>query len=81
MDLLVRLRGARGFEWDRGNSGKNLRKPLVGTPPNLEDLEDGEPKVAIDFRRIYATLLQDVLRVEPKMIVPGWDPLPLFRQG
>jgi uncharacterized protein (DUF1501 family) len=33
-------------------------KPGVHGPyPNLRDLDDGDPKFAIDFRRVYATLL------------------------
>jgi uncharacterized protein (DUF1501 family) len=33
-------------------------KPGVHGPyPNLRDLDDGDPKFGIDFRRVYATLL------------------------
>jgi len=37
--------------------GPEVRAGLHGPYPNLEDLEDGDPKYAIDFRRIYATVL------------------------
>ena len=62
-------------------AGKNLRQPLVGTAPSLEDLEDGEPKVGIDFRRVYATLIRDVLGTAPEAVVGQATPLSLFRRG
>ncbi len=37
--------------------GPEVRAGLHGPYPNLEDLEDGDPKYAIDFRRVYATVL------------------------
>jgi uncharacterized protein (DUF1501 family) len=37
--------------------GPAVRPGLHGPHPNLEDLEDGDPKYAIDFRWIYATVL------------------------
>jgi uncharacterized protein (DUF1501 family) len=37
--------------------GGSLRAGLYGPYPNLHDLQDGDPKHAIDFRQVYATLL------------------------
>lgn len=37
--------------------GPGVRPGLHGPYPNLEDLEDGDPKYAIDFRSVYATIL------------------------
>lgn len=59
-------------------AGKNLAKPVLGTAPDLEDLVDGEPKAGIDFRTVYATLLDEVLGVPAPTVVPGVQPLPLF---
>lgn len=38
-------------------AGPAVKAGLHGPYPNLRDLEDGDPKFAIDFRRVYATLL------------------------
>jgi uncharacterized protein (DUF1501 family) len=37
--------------------GAAVKAGLHGPYPNLQDLEDGDPKHAIDFRQVYATLL------------------------
>jgi uncharacterized protein (DUF1501 family) len=37
--------------------GEAVKSGLHGPYPNLADLADGDPKHAIDFRRVYATLL------------------------
>jgi uncharacterized protein (DUF1501 family) len=37
--------------------GEPLHGGVYGPYPNLQDLQDGDPKHAIDFRRIYATVL------------------------
>jgi uncharacterized protein (DUF1501 family) len=42
--------------------GPGVRAGLHGPYPNLEDLVDGDPKYAIDFRRVYATILDRWLR-------------------
>jgi uncharacterized protein (DUF1501 family) len=38
-------------------AGPAVRAGLHGPYPDLHDLVDGDPKFAIDFRRVYATLL------------------------
>jgi len=37
--------------------GQAVKAGLHGPYPNLQDLQDGDPKHAIDFRRVYATVL------------------------
>jgi uncharacterized protein (DUF1501 family) len=37
--------------------GPGVAPGLHGPSPDLQDLADGDPKFAIDFRRVYATLL------------------------
>ena len=39
--------------------GGAIRRGLVGTTPSLTDLEDGDLKTHIDFRRDYAAALDD----------------------
>jgi uncharacterized protein (DUF1501 family) len=38
-------------------AGTGVRSGLYGPYPNLSDLQDGDPRHAIDFREVYATLL------------------------
>jgi uncharacterized protein (DUF1501 family) len=38
-------------------AGPSIRPGLHGPYPNLTELEDGDPRFAIDFRRVYATIL------------------------
>jgi uncharacterized protein (DUF1501 family) len=38
-------------------AGPSIKPGLHGPYPNLTDLEDGDPRFAIDFRRVYATIL------------------------
>jgi uncharacterized protein (DUF1501 family) len=37
--------------------GEGVRGGVHGPYPNLQDLHDGDPKHALDFRQVYATLL------------------------
>jgi uncharacterized protein (DUF1501 family) len=41
--------------------GGGVRPGLHGPYPNLQDLQDGDPKHSLDFRRIYATILDQWL--------------------
>ncbi len=59
--------------------GRPVEAGLYGTHPDLSDLKDGDPKHAIDFRRLYATLLKDWLGIPPTPVLgDGFDPLPLL---
>ena len=42
-------------------AGPHVRPGLDGAYPSLPDLVDGDLKMAVDFRRVYATVLQDWL--------------------
>jgi uncharacterized protein (DUF1501 family) len=60
--------------------GKHVRAGLVGATPSLLDLEDGDLKMAVDFRRIYAAVLQDWLALPAASALGGrFDPLPVIR--
>jgi uncharacterized protein (DUF1501 family) len=52
-------------------AGKDVRAGVHGPYPNLSDLDDGDPKHAIDFRRIYATLLRDWLGAPAEAVLGG----------
>ncbi len=61
-------------------AGVGVRPGLVGPSPSLTDLEDGDLKVGVDFRRVYAAVLGGWLGL-PAEPAPGraFGPLPLFR--
>jgi uncharacterized protein (DUF1501 family) len=46
-----------------------VRSGLHGPYPNLAELEDGDPRHAIDFRRIYATILDRWLNCPSRLVL------------
>ncbi len=59
--------------------GSALQQPLIGEHPSLQDLDQGDLKFRIDYRQVYADLLQNWLGVEPESILGGsFAPLGLF---
>jgi uncharacterized protein (DUF1501 family) len=58
--------------------GDAVRSGVHGPYPNLQDLQDGDPRHAIDFRRVYASVLDQWLQC-PSQTVLGqkFEPLPL----
>ena len=60
-------------------AGEPVRGGLIGATPDLNDLVDGDLKSNLDFRRLYAGLLRDWLKVPPARICGGdFEPLNLF---
>lgn len=71
---------------DHGTSGPVLvAGPVVkpgpfGSTPSLLDLEDGDLKTSVDFRQVYATLLQDWLGLSSEVPLGGkFERLPFLR--
>jgi uncharacterized protein (DUF1501 family) len=61
-------------------AGPGVRAGLVGEAPRLLDLEGGDLKMGIDFRRVYATVLQDWLRLPGRpSLGDDFEKLHLFR--
>jgi len=61
-------------------AGPGVRPGLHGRVPSLTDLEDGDLKTSVDFRRVYATALQGWLGLPTgPALGAGFDPLPLLR--
>jgi uncharacterized protein (DUF1501 family) len=61
-------------------AGAGVQSGLVGTAPNLLDLVGNAPKMTMDFRRVYATVLENWLGIASKEAVGGeFECLPLFR--
>jgi uncharacterized protein (DUF1501 family) len=49
--------------------GKPLKRGLLGRYPSLTDLDHGDLKYTVDFRSVYATVLQDWLDAPSKPIL------------
>jgi uncharacterized protein (DUF1501 family) len=61
-------------------AGAGVHPGLVGPTPSLTDLEDGDLRVGVDFRRVYAAVLDGWLGLPAKAALGGaFEPLPLFR--
>jgi uncharacterized protein (DUF1501 family) len=62
-------------------SGPEFLQPLLGTYPSLTDLDEGDLKYSVDYRRLYSSILQHWLSLDPNEILGDrFEPLPLFRQ-
>ena len=61
-------------------AGPGVRPGVHGKVPSLTDLVDGDPKIATDFRRVYATILEDWLGLPSQgPLGSAFEPMPLFR--
>jgi uncharacterized protein (DUF1501 family) len=61
-------------------AGAGVRPGLVGRTPSLTDLEDGDLKVGLDFRRVYAAVLDGWLGLPAEPALGGvFETVPLFR--
>lgn len=49
--------------------GGRVRGGLYGIYPSLTDLDNGDLKFTVDFRQVYATILQDWLGADPTQIL------------
>lgn len=60
--------------------GPRARAGVHGAAPDLASLVDGDVAHRVDFRSVYAGLLQDWLKLDAaKIIGPAFSPLPLVR--
>jgi uncharacterized protein (DUF1501 family) len=60
--------------------GPKLRQGLVGRHPSLTDLDSGDLKFHVDFRSVYATLLQSWLDAPSKPVLGGqFQTLPILK--
>jgi hypothetical protein len=79
----VKENGSRGTDHGSGScmfvAGTQVAGGLVGKHPSLDDLTDGDIKYHTDFRRVYATLLDDWLGVPSKGVLHDtFEKLPLI---
>jgi uncharacterized protein (DUF1501 family) len=60
--------------------GAPVRPGLHGTYPSMTNLDQGDLKYTLDFRTIYAAVLRDWLKTDPKPILGGdFPPVQLLR--
>jgi uncharacterized protein (DUF1501 family) len=59
--------------------GRGVKPGPHGPYPDLAHLDDGDPRHAIDFRRVYATILDRWLAVPHQQILgASFEPLPML---
>jgi len=80
----VRENGRRGTDHGAAAplflAGGRVKGGLVGTHPSLTDLDHGALKVHIDFRRVYATVLDQWLGLDSRTILDGrFEPLDVLQ--
>ncbi len=57
-----------------------IRGGVHGAYPSLDDLDQGDLRHSVDFRRVYATVLEHALGVKPGVVLPAeFTSLPLYR--
>ena len=66
--------GSRGTDHGAGGHvvliGRSVKGGLYGEPPSLRNLDDrGDLRVQIDFRRVYATILETWLQADSRDIL------------
>ncbi|MFG1603388.1 DUF1501 domain-containing protein [Actinoplanes sp. NPDC049265] len=52
--------------------GAGVTGGMYGDPPSLTDLDDGDLVHTVDFRDVYATVLDDVLGADAGKVLDGW---------
>lgn len=71
----VRENGSRGTDHGAAAplfiAGDAIQGGVIGAPPDLDDLDDGDVRFQTDFRQIYATLLERWLGVESQGALGG----------
>ncbi len=82
----VQENGAKGTDHGAAShifvAGPAVKGGLVGKYPRLDDLDDGDMKFAIDFRRVYTTLLSGWLGCDTKGVIDGtFGRLPLLAKA
>jgi uncharacterized protein (DUF1501 family) len=61
-------------------AGSAIRPGLHGPAPDLNALKDGDLQFTVDFREVYAAVLEHWLKVAPSAILPGtWKGVDVFR--
>jgi uncharacterized protein (DUF1501 family) len=73
-----RVQANAGGGTDHGTSapvfiaGNRVAGGFYGEQPSLTNLIQGDLAVVVDFRDVYASMLEDVLGTEAESVLPGW---------
>ena len=71
----VRENASAGTDHGKGSclfvAGTPVKGGVYGTHPSLTDLDKGDLKYTVDFRRIYATVLEDWLKGNSQPVLNG----------
>ena len=51
--------------------GTMVRPGIIGTHPSLTDLDAGDLKFGIDFRSVYASVLEEWMQSPPEKVLGG----------
>ena len=70
--------GSKGTDHGSGSclfvAGPAIKGGLIGAHPSIKDLDDGDLRYHTDFRRLYATLLDNWLGCDCKAVLGAkWD--------
>jgi uncharacterized protein (DUF1501 family) len=81
----VQENGSRGTDHGAASclflAGPRVKGGLVGKHPSLATLDDGDLKFHTDFRQVYATLLDQWLGCDSRLVLGGkFEHLPLLRK-
>jgi uncharacterized protein (DUF1501 family) len=61
-------------------TGPGVKGGVCGSVPSLTELEQGEPRMTTDFRRVYATVLDNWLGIGSRDVLSSqFEPVGLFR--
>jgi uncharacterized protein (DUF1501 family) len=79
----VEINGSEGTDHGRAGPvfvcGSAVRGGFHGEEPSLTELDEGDLRSNVDFRSVYASVLEGVLGVEPADVIPGasrYKPIP-----
>ena len=62
--------------------GPMVRQGVIGDHPSLRDLDNGDLKYKIDFRSVYAGILEDWLSADSNEILKArYRPLSVLAKG
>jgi uncharacterized protein (DUF1501 family) len=82
----VKENGSKGTDHGAAScmfvAGAGVKGGVVGKHPSLSDLDDGDLKYHTDFRRVYATLLDNWLGVSSEIVLGGkYEPLDFIKKA
>lgn len=80
----VKENGSQGTDHGSGApmfvAGPGCRPGIAGTRPDLANLEDGDVRYGLDFRQVYASVLDDWLGVDSRAVLGDrFAPIDLIR--